>query len=158
MDDATSPQILRYLPIELSGQVFGIPMSDVVAIERAHRDSPSTESTSSEDGEQVGSGAPIVDMRYLFLGESPPDHGRYVVILSAPIGSCAVLVDAVQPTCTAHASVRRVLPSLLASAGCPFGSVVLEHDGPVLIIDTSRLMERMRQVAPELIMERTYAA
>lgn len=149
-------QMLHYLPVELSGQIFGIPMSDVVAVERAQSDMG--EASEPEANARAGACVPVIDLRCLFGGQSPPERTRpHVLILSTQIGSCAVLVDGVRPTRIADATTRHRLPALATATGCPFSGIVFDSDAPVLIIDTLRLVKYLRQVAPELVPECAHA-
>jgi chemotaxis protein histidine kinase CheA len=154
MADTTNPQALAYLPIEVSGQVFAIPMSNVVAVHRV-RSGNVDEVITPEAGEPSGASVIVIDLRLLFFGRAQSSPKAHVVVVSTQVGMCALLVDAVRPARTAATTP---LPHLVAAMNLPFSGVVLEPDALILVMDSRRLVEQLRQVAPELIAESIYAA
>ncbi|HEX3049899.1 MAG TPA: chemotaxis protein CheW [Aggregatilineaceae bacterium] len=124
---------VRYLPIEISGRLFGFPIASVLAVHGNESD--------SAEGESIM----CIDLGCLFgLADSPALRSQ-TVILSTLAGVYAVRVDALHPIRT----VNKVdaMPPLLAM--CPFQGVVLEPDGLVLMIDPRQLIELVRRAVPE---------
>jgi len=156
MTDITASQVLHYLPVEVSGQAFAIPMSEVAAVHRAGGGAVD-EDVASEAGEPPGASVMAIDLRLLFFGRAQPSPKAHVVVISTQVGMCALLVDTVRPARTAEATTQYPLPRLVAAMNLPFSGVVREPDALILIMDSRRLVEQLRQVAPELIAESIYA-
>jgi chemotaxis signal transduction protein len=151
-------QVLHYLPIELRGQVFAIPMAEVGSIQRM----PS--STLEEERLPGPALAPddtmkIIDLGELFrdTGAGEPSRHRYVVLVTPPAGTCGVVVDGVGSARRAGPDDQFAVPHLALTEGSPFSGVVRGVDGLALVIDANRLVDQLHRVAPEVVMERAYA-
>lgn len=155
----TDLQELSYLPIEVSGQIFGIPMAEVVAIRQMHGGEP-LESVVVEGA--VGlDGHPAlrpIDLGRLFWDSASSDLAGYVVVVTTPQGACALLVDGVRAARSAPPEAHYPLPRLMAPVGWLFAGIVSEGDALVLILNSEGLVAQLRQVAPDLIVEYMYAA
>jgi chemotaxis signal transduction protein len=156
MTDTPNFQALHYLPVEVYGQTFAIPMSEVVAIHRSGGGAVD-ESVVPKVSEPSGASVMTIDLRHLFWGEAVSSPHAHVVVISTHAGTCALLVDAVRPSRTAEATAQSPLPRLVAAMDLPFSGVLREPDVLVLIMDSQRLVEQLRQIAPELIVESVYA-
>jgi chemotaxis signal transduction protein len=140
--------------VEISGQVFAVAASDVVAVQRMDELQPvpsgHTEAASSDD-------IAAIDLCRLFWGTALSERRTYAVILSTQAGTCAVLVDTVQPSRVIDPNDWHPLPPLLTRMGCPFSGVVRTADDFALVLDTRRLIVQIHRAAPELVTEKIYA-
>ncbi len=95
MPDTLDSQLLHYVPIGVSGQMFAFPMSEVAAIRRL-----SDEDTGFSEVTDPGQAAiPIVDLRHLFfpVNRQNSEQAAYVAVIAIPGFTYAVLVDDVRP-------------------------------------------------------------
>lgn len=146
-------QALHYLPVEVSGQFFAIPMRDVSAV---YRMGAGTNAMPQANGSSVPA-VPVIDLSHLFWDRASPLSGRHVVVIATDVGTCAVLVGGLRPARTAQATDRSALPRLPAFQHCPFRGLVHEPDALVLIVDCRALVEKLQRVSPELVLEPDHA-
>ncbi|MBN1311195.1 MAG: chemotaxis protein CheW [Anaerolineae bacterium] len=146
----------QYLPVDVSGQVFAIPMSEVAAIRRLSDE----EEASSASGESAQSTIPAIDLRSLFFPTPPGDveKAAYVIVISVSQFACAALVDGVRPARRAEMTEQFTMPSLLSGERYPFKGIIRTPEGLLLIIDTYRLAEALRRARPELIVEKAHGS
>jgi chemotaxis signal transduction protein len=143
---------LQYLPVEVSGQSFAIPMVEVMAVRQL---SPQDVSPESDGIEAADTTIPVIDLPHLLFPNSQRNSGgpAYVVVLSIPMCTCAVLVDSIKPARRIDPADKLVMPPLLAGRRYPFSGALVEGDNLILIIDSRRLVDGLRQVNPRLIAE-----
>jgi chemotaxis signal transduction protein len=154
MTEHTTVHGARYLMVEISGQVFAVAASDVVAVQRMNELQPVPAGhTEAAARDYIAA----IDLRRLFWGTALSEHRTYAVVLSAQAGTCAVLVDTVQPSRIIDPNDWHPLPPLLTQMGCPFSGVVRTAEDLALILDTQRLIVQIHRAAPELVTEKTYA-
>jgi chemotaxis signal transduction protein len=144
----TNHQELQYLPIELSGQTFALNMGDVTAI---HRKSVDTDDELLST-EQQAANLPVLDLRRLFQSQANPYTNMYVIVLFTDAGTCAVAVDRVRPARTIETAALYPLPCLVSTVGWLFKRVICEADNLVLLINSQRLVEQIRQNSPDLVL------
>lgn len=154
MPDYPDTRSFHYLPVELTGQVFAIPMADVAAIHRLGGDG--ADDLAGRGGQ---AGIPVVDLGRLFSPDSQPSdtNSVYGVVISTPAFTYAVLVDSVRPSRKAEPAKQFALSPLIAQGGCLFSKVLREPDGLMPVIDTQRLAAELRRVGPGLVVERAHA-
>ncbi|MBN1429413.1 MAG: chemotaxis protein CheW [Anaerolineae bacterium] len=151
------PSTLHYLPIEVSGQLFAIPMLEVAAIRQLGRGDAPVVSMGQEARQPA---IPIVDLQSLFFGVSLSDieEPAYVIVISIPAFACAVLVDGVRPARLAEPADQLAMPLTLTNERYPFRGVLRTPEGLVLIIDSRLLIEELRRIKPDLIVEKAHGS
>lgn len=156
MPDYPDTHSLHYLPIEVSGQMFAIPMSDVAAIRRLNDE----DGTASGQAGEKPTTIPIVDLRHLFfpVSRQGPERPSYVVVISMPNLTYVVLVDDVRPARRAEPADLLAFPPLLAGERYPFSGVIRVADSLVLMIHCRLLAEELRQVKPALVLEQPHGS
>jgi chemotaxis signal transduction protein len=147
---------LQYLPVDVCGQMFAIPMSEVAAVRRLSDDDAATY-------EPVNKGAatiPVVDLRRLFfpVKRQSPERPSYVVVISMRDLTYVVLVDDVRPARRVEPADQLPIPPLLAGRQYPFSSVIRVGDSLMLMIHCRLLAEELRQVKSGLVMEQSYGS
>jgi hypothetical protein len=148
--------ILRYLPVEVAGQIFAFPMGDVVAVYRMDGEGQE-EQDLSQPIPNEGINMQVLDLRRLFGTVTDPVASVQVVVISTHIGNCALLVDAVRPARTAAPTEIHALPYLVDRLGCPFSGVIGGLQTLTLIVDAQRLLDQLHHVVPELIVGGVHA-
>jgi chemotaxis signal transduction protein len=148
MADLTNQQELQYLPVELSGQLFALPMNDVTAVHRvsagADEEPPSTD--------QHAASLRVLDLRYLFWKQDNSDENMYVVVVSTNAGTCALGVDRVHSARTMRTATLQQLPQLISTIGWLFNGVICESDTLMLLINSQQLVEQVQQMSPDLVL------
>jgi chemotaxis signal transduction protein len=152
----SSGESLRYLPLVVSGQDFGIPLSDVITVRRV-ADSRVREIALGGATQGAPASVPVFDLRRLVGETSQAGPVAYAVVVSAPPGWCVLLADSVRPIRTAEADRQFPLPRLAQGRVRLFQSVVRESDGLILLLDANRLVEALGQVSPERVAGSAYA-
>lgn len=155
MTDILRPSILRYLPVEVSGQAFAFPMVDVVAVYRMGGDRQ--EQDLSQPIPSEGISVQVLDLRRFFGTVTEPVDSVQVVVISTHLGTCALLVDAIRPARTATPTEIRALPYLVDRLRYPFSGIICGSETLTLIVDSQRLFEQLHHVAPELVVGGVYA-
>lgn len=162
MSENTRSTSLQYMPVDVSGRLFAVPMSDVVTIQRVQVDASDTTNGASVSDSEPSQSQPVaqtIDLRYLFWGEALASRSPHAIVVTTSAGTCALLVDAVRASRVAEIDDVKRLPSIVSGTSRIFSGVVRNPDGLLLVIDIRRLVESVYQVAPELIMESsTHAA
>ncbi|MBN1121069.1 MAG: chemotaxis protein CheW [Anaerolineae bacterium] len=146
---------LRYLPFEAGRQVFGIRMSDVVAVRRLTSTPTHTKQVDGETPEE--NSLPVIDLCHLLWGEKATGQNQPVIIISAGNATAALLVDSVMPIRTADDNYNYPYPKLARFENCFFDRVVNEQEGLVLLFDVVRLLDRLGAASPTLLSEGVYA-
>jgi chemotaxis signal transduction protein len=158
MTSTENPHSLRYLPVDVSGQLFAIPMSSVATIHRIDSTSISGETNgifrtnASNDTVVI-----VIDLRRLFWGITPSENYAHAVVIATDDGMCAMLVDAVKPTRVASPFSHHDLPRLVTGERLPFSGVIREPDSLLLVIDGIRLVEQLSHVVPDAVLEQSHA-
>jgi hypothetical protein len=156
MTNTPDLQTLHYLPVEVSGQLFAIPMRDVSAVQRMGAGG-SPEGVVPQGNGSSALAVPVIDLSHLFWDRASPLPGTHIVVIAAAVGTCAVLVNGLRPARTAQAADQSALPHLPALQHCPFRGLVREPDALVLILDCRALVEKLLRASPELVLEPDHA-
>jgi chemotaxis signal transduction protein len=156
MTNTPDSQTLHYLPVEVSGQMFAIPMRDVSAV---HRVSAGTgpEGVIPQANGSSALALPVIDLSHLFWDRESPQPGTHIVLITTEVGMCAVLVNSLRPARTALTTDQSALPHLPAFQHSPFQGLVHEPDALVLIVDCRALVEKLQRASPELVLEPDHA-
>ncbi len=156
MSNTFARRALQYLPVDIGGQLFAIPVSDVTAIQQ-RGPKQAGEQAEPTTGEEPAARVPVVDMCKLFWGAELPEAQGFVITLSTPAGVCALAVSRVYPADVAEAQAQRPLPFPLDAAGSVFAGFVGGPALPTLIVDCERLTEMIAGLAPQLVVEAQHA-
>ncbi len=153
--------LLRYLPLEVGGQVFGIRMADVIAVRRldapAHtKQVDAGAEATSEPEAQVDGNLPVIDLRHLLWREKTTGRNRPVIVISSGAKAAALLADSVMPIRTADVESSQPYPKLAHFENCFFDRVVRDQEGLVLLFDVPLLLDRLGAASPTLIAEGEY--
>ncbi len=156
MSDDLDTQSLPYLPIEVSGQIFAIPMSEVTTTRQLSNE----DITVFETGKKGQATIPIIDLRHLFFPANRPGAGypAYMVVISIPGFIYTVLVDDVRTARRAALADQLAIPPLIAGRRYPFSGVIREAGSLVLLIHSRFLAEELRRVKPDLVPEQTHVS
>lgn len=150
---------IRYLPVEINGEVFGILLDHVAYVgsfqELRVPDGQGTGESVSVDPN--GSVIPVVDIARLFWGEAQKAGNPFSVIVSPYGQMCALLVDRVRPLQTAGPASQFPIPAILR-LGLLFYCVVETDSGLVPIINTETLARQAGLSTPEYTQEAAHAA
>jgi chemotaxis protein histidine kinase CheA len=139
---------LRYLPIELAGQTFALPMSSVAAIHQVSKDTGDGQPSTDKSAVSL----PVLDLRHLFQGGGDPGTHMYVVVVSTDTGTCALAVDRVGSTRTVKMAALHSLPYLVSTVEWLFKGVICEADNLTLLINSQQLVEQVQEMSPELVL------
>lgn len=149
-------QTLHYLPVEVSGQLFAIPMRDVSAVQRMDTGTDPEGAMPQANGSSALA-VPVIDLSHLFWGKAAPLPGTHIVVVTTEVGTCAVLVNGLRPARIAQVTDQFALPRLPAFQHCPFRGLVHEPDALVLILNCRALVEKLLRASPELVLEPDHA-
>lgn len=147
---------LHYLPVDVSGQMFAIPMSEVAAVRRLSDE----DAAASEPADKGSATIPVVDLRRLFfpVKRQSPERPSYVIVISMPDLTYVVLVDDVRPARRVEPHDQLPVPPLLAGQQYPFSGVIRVGDSLVLMINCRLLAEELRQVKSGLVLEQVHGS
>jgi chemotaxis protein histidine kinase CheA len=129
----------RYLLVEVTQQLFAIPIADVAMIRRA--------AEVVFPAHEIPSGAPeslpLASLGTVF-GQTPPvDTPSYIVVLTASEETCAVQVDRIFAIQGVLPESCSPLPGLLAGVRFAFGAVAHVGDNLVLILNSAWLVRQI---------------
>ncbi|NDJ75881.1 MAG: chemotaxis protein CheW [Chloroflexi bacterium] len=162
-------RLRRYLPVQVAGQNFAISMHVVLAVqqtahpEMASTPTPSAAASAISSADTGSDTVPTVDLGFLFGGDvqqdtSPPAAPqRYAIVVATPSGSCALLVDTIHAIHSVEPEALYDLPYLVTLTGCPFETLISVDDTLLPVVDVARLVDRLRAVRPDLVVEVNYA-
>lgn len=152
---ATGPgsQTLRYLLVEVASQTFVIPMDNVTAVHLLTDGQVDTPLSVPDESAMMQA----IVLAGLFWGTGRTSDPVYAVVITAQTGICAIAVDAVRPVSAAVADDCFPLPPLIAVLNLPFTGVIRQPGDLTLIIDPPRLIEWVRRISPDLVMEHSHA-
>ncbi len=147
MTDKQKPaQPLQYLPIEVSGRRFAIPMDGVVTIQRVRVNGDGLPPNAAEN-------MSISDLRSLFSPVEPVGQTAHAIVITTAGGLITLLVDNVRSARMTEELVS--LPYLVDTAEIPFSQMIREAEGLTLLIDPQRLPSTIQQQASlKLVAER----
>ncbi len=150
-------QSLQYLPVDVGGQLFAIPLKDVMAVQqRGHAKNEILSMPLINTG--PAQGVHPIDLSKLFWNIETPDMQGAIVVISTAAGMCGLLVGNVHPASVARAEQRQSLPFSLEHQRNVFAEVVIGPELPILILDCRYLVEMIAQVAPEYVVSVENAA
>ena len=154
-------QTLQFLPIEVGGQSFGFPLSDVVTVSLIVSEASAESETSVipiSEKPVSPENVPLIDLQHLFFGSSQGTGKAYALLLSTSAGTCALRVTAIFPTQIAEPTARFSLPTFFGLANKVFKTVVYDdEDRLTLIVDTNRLITTIQKINPQLVLESIHA-
>lgn len=139
----TNAQSVRYLLIEMSGQLLALAMTHIASVQLIQDNLPET----------TPNHLPAIDLAQLMGKNAAPP--TYAMILMDSNSLCAITVESVRPVRTVSFGDVLPLPPLLTQL--PFVGVIRQPDELIPIIDVSRLMVSIRHLSPTMIMERHHA-
>ena len=152
MSNFSSRSTLQFLPVEVSDHLFAIPMPDVVSIQRVQGGNKENGSVTETEG-PPSPDITTIDLRHLLWQDATASSKPHAIVVQTRAGTCALLVDTVRAARTVDESTIDALPQLANSMAGIFSGVVHEPEPLTLILDTQRLVEHLRQAAPDLIVE-----
>lgn len=145
-DKQKSTQQVQYLPIEVSGRRFAIPMDGVVTIQRVRVNGDGLPPNTAEN-------MSISDLRSLFSQVEPVGQTAHAIVITTAGGLITLLVDNVRSARMTEELVS--LPYLVDTAEIPFSQMIREAEGLTLLIDPQRLPSTVQQQASlNLVAER----
>lgn len=144
MSDRSGSKESSYTLVEVSGQVFAIPLADVVSVQRLKDDSFAGEVT-PEEKDSRGQ-VQTIDLRYLLGNEPPSEPAAYVVVVSTSAGTLGLLVDAIKPF-RGHQGIDP-LPRLLAPLRWLFAGIMRDTNSLLPIINVSGVMQQVYKATP----------
>ena len=148
MTNEYSGEPLKYIPVQVTGRLLGIPASDVMQIH--HLGKGMRLEDASGNGQTIGAGAiAIADLRQILTEPLLEERGGFAVMASSPHGLCGILVDAVQPIHIAPTDSQSPMPYMLSGAPGLFKLIVREAGQLVLILDVQRLAGLLQAVTRE---------
>lgn len=143
-------QSLQYLLVDVGGQLFAIPLRDVIAVQQRGYIATETVSMPPNNGgdEQV---IHSFDLSKLFWNIETPYEQGAIVIIATLAGVCGLLVGHVYPASVGSAEQRQSLPFSLEHHGNVFAEVIIGPERPTLTMDCQRLVELIVSLAPECV-------
>jgi chemotaxis signal transduction protein len=155
---------LRYLPLEIGNQIFGIRMNDVIAVRRLAAPDHTTQveaapaAETAANAEGASSDLPVIDLRHLLWKEKTTGKNKPVIIVSSGNKAAALLVDSAMPIRSADEENSQPYPKLARFENCFFDRVVREQEGLVLLFDVPLLLNKLGAASPTLIAEGEYGS
>jgi chemotaxis protein histidine kinase CheA len=143
----------RYLVVEVTQQLFAIPIADVVMIRRAAEVVFPAHEIPSGTPESL----PLASLGTVF-GQTPPaDTLSYIVVLTANDETCAVRVNRIFAIQNVLPEACSPLPGLLAGVRFAFSAVAHLGDNLVLILNSAWLVRQICGSANPAVMGGSHA-